>query len=280
MEKLEKLVEIGAIVLEVFESIGEMIGRSTSNSVLSRADSLLFLTTERMGFSGSGLTGKFADMGQMMIQLAELILIVVVLFFALSRLFEFVMYKKQEMCWKFFLRMVVVGILAGGAYYLCFGAVFFTQNVTDYVRNYLGEEKVSFSVVEKKIESIKFSVDDESGAINLLEEDNMIKVCAYIGSVLVSFSLGMRYLLLELAVLFSPIFIMFGGFSGTKALMLGWLKFFLGLLSLQVFVTVLLGIFSFQPFGTGQAEMILIVAFFMILLMMNKIMFDFCLKKY
>ena len=280
MEKLETLVEIGAIVLEVFESIGDMIGRSTSDSVLSNADVLMFLTSEKLGFAGGMLTGSFAKIGQMMVQFSELVLIIMVLCFAISRLFELVMYKKLEMCWKFLLRMVLVGILAGGAYYLCFGVISFTENVTAYMRNYLGEDTTSFSVIEKKVETIKFSVEEADDEINLFEEDNLIKLFAYIGSVLVSFSMAMRYLLLELMVLVSPLFIMLFGFSGTKHLTLGWLKWFLGLLSLQIFCVVLLGIFSFQLFGSEQSEMILLVSFFMILLGMNKIVFDFCLKKY
>lgn len=278
MKDLVKVAEIAGVVIEVFKSIGEIIDKCTADSVLSKADALMFLTTEKLGFNNGILIGDFADIGQMMIKLSEIVLIVVVLCFGLRRIFEFIMYKKEEACWKFLLRMTVVGILAGCAYYLCFGAVFFAQNVTEYIRSYLGEEKSSFSVVEDKVESIEFTTDDDDG-INLFDGENMIKLFAYITSVLVSFSMGIRYLLLELLILFAPIFVMFFGFQGTKNITLKWAKCLIGLLSLQVFSAVLLKIFSLQPFDGGEAEMIVLVAFFVIILMMNKVVYDFCLKK-
>lgn len=269
-----KLLEIGIVVLEVFEAIQDLFQKNGSNDVLSVGDSLMFLTSNKLGFSSGGsLTGNIGKAGQMILQLSELVLIGIVLLFAVRCLFGYLFYKKSEMPWRFFLRMVIVGILAGGAYFLCFGATFFTENVTAYIRDYLGKEKTSFSVVEEKVKKLEFKTVGEEEIINLFDAENVVNMFAHFYAILASFSMGIRYFLLEILILFSPVFILFTGFKETKSLFIYWLKLFLGLLSFQVIAAVLLGVFSFQPFGEGKVNGILLVSSLILIVKMNQLFF-------
>lgn len=274
MANLDKLVEIGAVVLEVFETIQEVFEKNGSNDILSVGDSLMFLTTKSLGFSGNGsLSGDFAKVGQVILNLSEVFLIGIVLVFAFRCLFGYLAYKKTEIPWRFFLRMVIVGILAGGAFYFCFVAVSFTENVTEYVRSYLGKEKVSFEVLEEKVEKLEFKKIKEEEVINLFDSDNIVNMVAYFSSIFVSFSMGIRYFLLEIFILSSPIFILFAGFKESKWLFSGWMKLFLGLLSSQVIVAILLGVFSFQHFGDSKISSILLAACLILMMKMNQFIF-------
>lgn len=276
MANVDKLVEIGAVVLQVFQSVQELFEKNNSNDVLSVGDSLMFLTTKTLGFSSSGsLNGNFAKIGNAILQISELCLIAIVLFFAFRCLFSYLVYKKQVLPWRFFIRIIVVGILAMGAYYLCFGAVFFTENITGYIRSYLGEENISFEILNKRVEKLDFKMTGEEEVINLADTDNVINICAHFSTVFVSISMGIRYFLLEILILFSPVFILFAGFEDTQPIFMWWLKVFGVLLSCQLFIAVLLGVFSFQTFNSDKIKIILLVSCLMLITKINQI----CIKK-
>jgi len=261
MANVEKLVEIGAVVLQVIQTGQELFQKNSSNDILEIGDSLMFLTTRSLGFSqNGGLVGNFEKVGQTLLQLSEIFLIGIVLLFAFRCLFSYLLYKKQEIPWRFFLRIILVGILACGAYYVCFTAVFFTENMTEYIRETLGKEDTSFEVLEKQVDKLEFKMSGEEDAINLFDAENIVNILAHFSSVAVGISIGIRYFLLELFILFSPIFFLFLGSEETKDVFIWWLKMFVGLLACQLFVAILLGVFSFQSYGNGTEKSILLVA--------------------
>jgi len=275
MEKVDKLVEVGTIAIEFFQGLQGLIGENMSNDILSFADSLMFLNGKTLGFSSNGaLTGSVGKIAQMMTQLSEVVLIGVVLLFALQRLFVFFGHREKEIPWQLLIRIVVAGILATGAHYFCFGAVFFTENVTEYVRSYLGEKAVSFSVFEEKLDSLELETAEEE-SINFFDEENVVKILAYFYSIFIMISMGMRYLLLEILIVSAPVFVLLAVGESTKKIAVGWLKLFLSYLSCQVIVALMLGIFSAQAFGNGNIEIIFMIAFFIVCIKMNQIFFSF-----
>jgi len=275
MEKVETLVEIGAIVLEFFEGLQGFAGDNCSGEMLSLADSLVFLNGKTLGFSSNGvLLGSIGKIGQMMAQLAEVFLVGVVLLFALQRLIVFLGQREKGIPWQNLIRLIVVGILATGAHYLCFGAVFFTENVTEYVRAYLGEDRVSFSVFGDMLVSLKEN-SNENESRSWFEEKNVIKILAHVYSIFIVISMGTRYLVLQSLIVSAPVFILFAGCEVTRNIAVRWLKLFVSCLSCQVIVAIMLGIFSMQPFGNGIVEIIFMIAVFIICIRINKIFFNF-----
>lgn len=272
MASVEKLVEIGAVVLQVIQTGQDLFSKNSSNDILAIGDSLMFLTTQSLGFSKNGtFAGNFAKAGQALLQLSEVILIGIVLLFAFRCLFGYLVYKKQEIPWRFFLRMVVVGIVAYSAHYLCFTAVFFTENMTEYIREYLGKEIISFEVIEKQVEQLEFKTNGDEEVINLFDAKNMMNILVHVATIFVSIFMGMRYFLLEILILFSPIFFLFIGFEETKPIFIWWLKLFLYFLLCQVGIAVLLGVFSFQPFNSEKEKTIILGACLFLIAKVNQI---------
>lgn len=257
---MEKILAIGE-ALEIFKSIwdstSEFFYELVPRNFYDLMDKMAFLTSD---FLAIGSNGKILDnskkIAEAMVNLSNFIVWGILIFYAFKSLFGYFLSKRVESPWKLFVRMIVFGILANASFFICYTGIFFVENFTEYIREYVGEEKVSFSCLKEFI--LEEKIEIEEGNNKLYTFEAMMSVFIYFSTFLLAIFLGSRYILIKVLILFSPIFFVLGGFKGSENLFFYWGKKFLYLLMAQIVLTVILSVVNLCSFSYDGVSQILV----------------------
>jgi len=240
MGKAVAIGEIAIVLKEVIDSASNFFTESIPGNFCEMMDDLAFLTS---GFLKLNSSGEFLDntknVADAVMGLSNLVIWGILLFYVFRSLFAYFLSKKTDMPWKFFIRIIIFGILANTSFFICYTAVFFAENSTAYIREYVGKKDVSFCLLEEYIEPEIIENDEESDIYTM---DVLVSVFIYFSSFFTAICLAGRYIFIKVLILVSPIFFIFGGFKISEKLFYKWCKIFLSLIFLQIFFSISLAV--------------------------------------
>jgi len=238
MGKALALGEAIIVIKGLWDSGEDFLTKLVPNDFYKSLDKLAFLDAEFLAIGNNGViidnTKKIAEA---IMNLSNFVIWGILLFYAFKSLFGYFMTKRFDIPWKFFIRMIVFGILANSAFFICYTGIFFTENSTAYIRNYVGENKISFECMK---DFVNEDVLNEENKVYTF--DALASIFIYFSTFFLSVTLGGRYLIIKVLILFSPVFFVLGGFKESEKIFFGWCKKFCGLLVLQIFLIGILGV--------------------------------------
>lgn len=238
-----KAIAIGEAVIvakEILEEFSGFFSNLIPNDFYKLLDQITFLNAK---FLAIGSNGKILDdtekIASAVMNLSNFVIWGILLFYGFKSLFGYFISKRIDIPWKFFVRIIIFGVLANASFFICYTGVFFAENCTDYIRSYIGEKNASFSCLEDYIS--ESDLEDGEGDENGYTFNEIMSIFTYIGTFFISICLGARYILVKVLILFSPVFFVFGGFKDSEKLFFCWCKKFASLIFAQVFVCAILG---------------------------------------
>lgn len=264
-----KLVAIGEAIIvikEVWDSASDIFIEFVPDNFYKSMDDFAFLNSKFLSISSNGHfldgTEKIADA---VLNLSNLVIWIVLLFYGFRSLFGYFLSKKVDIPWKFFIRMIVFGILANSAFFICYSGVFFTENITEYIREYVGKNNSSFCVFDEYIDSDVMENSEEDGESSIYTIEALMSIFAYFSSIFFIICLGGRYILIKVLILTSPIFFIIGGVRGDEKIFYKWCKAFFVLLSMQIFICVIISVFNLANIGNELYSQVAICAILLVL---------------
>jgi hypothetical protein len=268
MEKLEPIIATGLGIKEGLETILNFLGSSTSSEYYEVLDTLTFLNCEMLGLVSDGrIIDTTKIIGEAVFNLSHLVIWGVILYYLFLSLFGYFFCKKVEIPWKIFIRTVVCGMMINASFFLCYFAVYLTENSTQYIIDACGGN-TSFSYLEDKIDELDMEVNEEIE--KLFSVEKLIKVAIRILLLLLNIVTGMRFIGIKLFVLFSPLIFALGCSNITEKAMLKFIKVFGKLLAYQVIAVVVLEIAFRIKFIDEAVLRILIMSVMVILIRFAK----------
>lgn len=241
MGKGAAIAEIGIIVSQVIKEINETFKETISDDFFKVLDKLTYVTNEELGLNSFGsFSGDIKTIAMEILLFSNLVLWGIVLAYGIRCFTGYFFQHKNEQAWNFFIRLVIIWILTNGAYLLCFQMVNVTENITEWIRSIGGMENTSFIKVEERIERLDLRVDVESEDETIYSMESFLQIIFYFLITAVSFSLGVRYLVIRILVITAPVFFVFAGSKFTENIFFKWLKMFIFGLSVQIFIPLIL----------------------------------------
>jgi len=263
MSKASDISEMLIVVKEIWESASGFFSEAGLDDLYEVMDKTAFLTSK---FLEIGANGEFLDetqkIAEAILNLSNLVIWGVLLFFGFKSLFSYFLSKKVDVPWKFFIRMIVFGVFANASFFICYTGVFLAENCTDYIRSYVGEDKISFSFLE---EYSGGEIDSDEEEIDAYTLDSLVTGFIYFSTFVTAVCLGGRYILIKVLMLLSPIFFILGGLKCSEKIFYKWCKCFIVLLFMQIFFCSVLGIFNSLSDGNKLVLQILICSTMLIL---------------
>lgn len=258
MSKITAIAEFAIVAGEVVDTVSDFFSETVSSEFFKMLNDFAFLNAKFLGINEKG---KFFDGTEVILRgvlnLTSVFLWGILLFFCFKSIFSYFLSKKVDIPWKIFVRGVVFWILANASTFICFSGIFFAENLTEYIREYVGKKVVTFEIIEENIVDIEPSDDEE---VDVFDFNKLLSVFVYFSSFALSISLGIRYLIIKALIILSPIFFCFGIIKSTEKIFFLWGKMFLGLVFLQFIYAVILGIVSNINFGATLYFNVLICA--------------------
>lgn len=260
MEKIQDITTILVGVKEIIDGVSGFFDVSISGEYYNALDKLTFLTCKMLGVSATGnISDSARVVGEAICSLCNLVVWGIVLLYLFLILFSYFLSRKVEIPWKIFIRCIIFGVLINAAFFICYFAVYLTENVTEYLIEYCGG-KTSFCYLENTISDFKMFIDEEVEEVSIFVMDDLMKITVYILMFLLNVTMGMRFIMLKLLIIFSPIVFAFGCSQVTEKIFFSIGKLFLKLLSYQIVIVVILEIFSTFNFQEDTILRIIIVS--------------------
>lgn len=260
MGKIEAIIAAIMAAKEGVEELDGLFSVSVDSGFYSALDKITFLNNKVLGISGSGkIIDDTAVLSQAVCNLSNLVIWGVLLVYCFYGLFHYFLSKKFEMPVKVFIRSIVFGVLVNSAVFVCYSAIYFTENITEYIVEYCGG-KTSFSYIEEAKDTLKLEVENDSDEMNVFSMEDLVKMANYFMTFILGIMLGCRFILIKVLVIFSPLIFAFGCSSTTEGFFKKGMILFLNLLSFQIVAVIILEIFKRTNFGEDAILQIMLIS--------------------
>ena len=238
------------IISTINNLFGNMVS-SIDNQVYFVLDKLIFISTDFLeNDSLETIFGTSTSSGILL--LANAFLIGFLLYYILKHFLAIFSLTNSPSPYQFIFKLIIFGICMNSSFFICKEIISIISLISSSICS-LGEDLFSMSIsFSSLIEKLNRVIYIEESNLNLFSMDGIIKSIISAGFLTLIFSYSIRYILLKVWVLLSPFAILCLVTPSTSFLFQSWLKNFLSLLSLQIFVSLMLVIIFSLPFDANQ----------------------------
>ena len=256
--------EIIDLIIETINTIFNNIFSSIDNNIYTNLDRVAFIDSSILSNSFFekilGLNGKNG-----FIYLTDALLVGIAIFYCVKLYLSHFTESNIEKPYQFIFKLLIFSILVNFSYSLMENVLYlnnlFSSSIQEIGKSILGSE-ISFSELVAKLNTT-ISIGESS--LDIFSLDGILKSFISVGLVNLLFTYSLRYVLVEVLILFSPFALLSSITSSTIWIFRSWAKCLFSLLILQSFFPLIIMII----FSIDEQNKILIVSGILLLSKMN-----------
>lgn len=238
MSHLEsETVNLTSLICDSLNTIFFKIFSSIDNTVYSSLDNLLFIHSDVLKDSKfQQLLGTDTTNGLLLI--ANSLIFGIILFFIFHFAISHLTYSRIDSPYQFIFKCVIFIACMNSASWICEKIIdlisLFSDSICEIGYSITGYE-IQFSNL---IDHINSNLYPSLETFDIFTFDGILKLCSTIGIIYILFTYSVRYMLCKILILISPFAFMSLICNRFDGFFKGWLKQFLILLSMQIFVSL------------------------------------------
>lgn len=237
MEQTLSQEDIINLILKTINSIFSNIFSSLDNNIYSSMDKFVFVNDKII--SSSVFKNLLDSHG--LIYITDALLLAITLYYVVRLYYSNYVEISIEKPFQFIFKLFVFAFFVNFSYFLCQQLLtinyLLSSSIQEIGQNVSGNE-ISFSSLISKLNS-KISISSTT-SFDLFSFDGIIKSITSLGLLNLLFSYSIRYIIIQFFVLSSPLAILTLINSSSAWIFKSWLKSFISLLILQVFIPLIL----------------------------------------
>lgn len=231
--------EVVNIIIETINSIFSNLFSSIDNNIYSYLDNFTFIDSSIINNSFfEKLLGANGKNG--ILYLTDALLLAIIIYYAIRYSYSTFTGSNVEKPTQFIFKVIILGILINSSYFLCEQILNINYLISSSIQE-IGEDvigsKITFSSLIQNLNSV-ISVGENS--FDLFSFDGIIKGFISVGLLNILFSYSLRYILVQVFVLTTPLFLLSLMNTSSYWIFKSWFKAFFSLLLLQSFVSLIL----------------------------------------
>ena len=231
--------EVVNIIIETINSIFSNLFSSIDNNIYSYLDNFTFIDSSIINNSFfEKLLGASGKNG--ILYLADALLLAIIIYYAIRYSYSTFTGSNVEKPTQFIFKVIILGILINSSYFLCEQILninyLISSSIQEIGENVIGS-KITFSSLIQNLNSV-ISVGENS--FDLFSFDGIIKGFISVGLLNILFSYSLRYILVQVFVLTTPLVLLSLMNTSSYWIFKSWFKAFFSLLLLQSFVSLIL----------------------------------------
>ena len=231
--------EVVNIIIETINSIFSNLFSSIDNNVYSYLDTFTFIDSSIIDnsffekFLGeSGKTG--------ILYLTDALLLAIIIYYAIRYSYSVFTGNTVEKPTQFIFKMIIIGIFINSSFFLCEQILninyLISGSIQDIGKSIINKD-ITFSCLIQNLDSV-ISIGENS--FDLFSFDGIIKGFISVGLLNILFSYSLRYIIIQVFVLTTPLTMLSLINSSSYWIFKSWSKAFFSLLLLQSFVSLIL----------------------------------------
>ena len=239
--------QLSEIIIQTINQIFSTMFSSIDNNLYGNLDNLVFIKNDILnGSIFKNLLGANTLSG--FVYLADAMLAGILLYYIIRYFYSNFVDVRIESPHQFLFKFLIFAFAVNGCYLIIEQVIninyFISSSIQELGKNSTGLN-ISFSQV--LINTNKFIGSDIS-SVNFLSFDGILKSFISIGLIGLALNYSLRFILMQVLILFAPFAILSLMTSSTSWIFQAWSKSFLSLLVVQIFVPiVIVVIFSIDP---------------------------------
>lgn len=257
--------EIIDLIIETINTIFNNVFSSIDNNIYTNLDKVAFIDSSILSNSFFekilGLNGKNG-----LLYITDALLLGITIFYCVKFYLSHFTESNIEKPYQFIFKLLIFSILINFSYFLMEKVLYlnnlFSSSIQEIGKNILGSE-ISFSELVSKLNTT-ISIGSSS-SLDIFSLDGILKSFISIGLVNLLFTYSLRYVLVEVLILFSPFALLSLINSSTMWIFRSWAKCLFSLLILQSFFPLIIMII----FSIDEQNKILIVSGILLLTKIN-----------
>ncbi len=232
-------INLTTLICDSLNHIFFKIFSSIDSTIYSNLDNILFLHTDIIHDNkfeqlfGTNIANGF-------LLLANSFILGILIFYLLHYAISHLIYSKIDSPYQFIFKSIIFIACMNSSLWICEGMIEFVATISDFIRktgSSISGSEINFSHFIHHINSTLYpSIQN----FNIFSFDGLLKLCSSIGIVYILFTYSIRYVLLKILVLLSPFAFASLICNRLDGFFKSWLKQFLVLLCMQIFVAILL----------------------------------------
>ncbi len=244
---LEEDVSIASIIIDAINTIFQTLFSSIDTNVASILDEVTFIDSSILNTSYfSSIFGNSTTSGILLV--ANSLILGFLLYYAARLLLSHLLITQVERPTSFILKLIFFGICMNSCFFICERLLFFNHTIGSLIQSIghdLFGESITFSNLFTRINSM---IVIEQTNFNIFSIDGILKSFLSISSMNLVFMYCIRFILVKVFVLIAPFAFLSLCNNATASFFKAWIKCFLSLLLVQVFIAFVLVILFSMDF--------------------------------
>ena len=232
-------IEIVNLIIETINSIFSNLFSSIDNNVYSYLDTFTFVDSNIINNSFfEKLLGSDGKNG--ILYLTDALLLSIIIYYAIRYSYSTFTGNNVEKPTQFVFKMVIVGIFVNSSYFLCEQVLNINYLISGSIQD-IGESVVGKDITfSSLIQSLNSVISVGENSFDLFSFDGIIKGFISVGLLNILFSYSLRYIIIQVFVLTTPLAILSLINTSSSWIFKAWSRAFFSLLLLQSFVALIL----------------------------------------
>lgn len=231
--------EVINIIIETINTLFNNLFSSIDNHIYANLDTITFINNDILKNSiFEKLLGANGKTG--ILYLSDALLLGIIIYYAIRYSYSSFSGSNVEKPSQFVFKVIILGILINSSYFISDQILQLNFLISSSIQE-IGEEiigkPISFSNLIKELNSV---ISIGSNSFDLFSFDGIIKGFISVGLLNLLFSYSLRYVMVQVFVLLTPLIFLSLMNSSTYWIFKSWFKAFLALLLLQSFISIIL----------------------------------------
>lgn len=231
--------EVINIIIETINTLFNNLFSSIDNHIYANLDTFTFINNDILKNSiFEKLLGANGKTG--ILYLSDALLLGIIIYYAIRYSYSSFSGSNVEKPTQFVFKMIILGILINSSYFISDQILQLNFLISSSIQE-IGEEiigkQISFSNLIKELNSV---ISIGSNSFDLFSFDGIIKGFISVGLLNLLFSYSLRYVMVQVFVILTPLIFLSLMNSSTYWIFKSWFKAFLALLLLQSFISIIL----------------------------------------
>lgn len=249
---LEEEVNIASIIIDSINAIFKTLFSSIDTNISYILDSVTFINSDILNTSHfSSVFGHSSTSGILLI--ANSLILGFLLYYAARLLLSHLLITQTERPSSFIFKLIFFAICMNCSLFICERLIFFTNMLSSLIQS-VGNDifgySINFSSLFYKINSL---IVIEQNNFNIFSIDGILKSFLSVSLINLAFTYSIRFVLIKVFVLIAPFAFLSLSNNATSSFFKAWMKCFICLLLVQVFIAFILVIIFSMDFNPNDS---------------------------
>lgn len=234
----QESINISELVFSAINNLFSNLFNSIDNNIFPILDRITFIDDN---IFNNNFISNIIDYSYLhsIISICNSLIIGFIIFYSINYFISHFSYHSVEKPQSFIFKIIILAVLSNYAFDICKSIIYINSLISSCIQEIgysIFNININFSSLINSIDNNIYNISNS----NIFSIDGILKSFTSIGLINLIFTYSLRYIMIKVFILLSPFAIITLSTNSTSWIFKNWLKSFISLLILQIFISIIL----------------------------------------